>query len=799
MSRSAGRDPAEFPKAQHYFVSALEKPTSRNTSCHLLRESTALRRLLCHLFLLMALIVPSRSLLAVTLAWDASPSSGVSGYRIYYGKTSGIYTGLMDVGNVTTASVPGLSAGATYYFAIVAYNAAVVLSDFSNGINYTVPGGTPSVNGSGSGVTGGPSSNPPLGSGYVTGQNLGTLHNDFSGYAGMKIVVGSTPISVSALGRFAGPGNWASHLVKIVDASDGTDVLGGSVSISFSGSIAGQFVYASLSTPVVLAAGAAYYIVSKESSGGDGWYYNDTTITATTAATETSAAWGYGPGQWYLNGGAGQSFGPLDFRYSTASPKSNRYITSSALGSLRNGFSGYAGMQIFVGATPISVTGLGRMAAPGNGGTHLLKLVDGSDGTDVPGGSVTVSMSGSIAGQFQYANLSAPVVLLPGSAYYVLSQETSRGDAWYYDDTLVQTMPVATELSGAWGYGSGQWYLNGGAGQTFGPLDIKYTTTTLAKSQPYLLSQTLGTAHNDFSGFAGMRFVVGSRPLNVTALGRIVAGGNSGTHTVKLVNAANGADVPGGAVSVSTGSGTAGQFQYTSLAVPVVLPAGQTYYLVSQETSGGDTWYYDDTIVTTSAVATETSGIWGYGQGQWYLNGYGGQSYGPVDFKYSAAPPPEPQRYLTGETLGTAHNDFSGFAGMQIVVGANALTVTALGRMVAGGNSGTHLVKLVNASDGTDVPGGSVSVSMSGGTVGQFQYANLSNPVVLTAGKTYLVMSQETSGGDTWYYNDTVVYTTSVARQTAGAWGYGNGQWYLNGTAGYSYGPVDFKCIPNGG
>src|SRR5947208_2361239 len=149
----------------------------------------------------------------------------------------------------------------------------------------------------------------------------------------MQIFGGATPITVTALGRLAAPGNGANHLVKLVDASDGTDVAGGSVSVSFSGATAGQFRYANLASPVVLSAGAAYYVLSKESSGGDAWYYNDTTVKTTSIATEISGVWGYGPGQWYLNGGLGQSYGPVDFKYTNAPPKTEQYITSNSPGS----------------------------------------------------------------------------------------------------------------------------------------------------------------------------------------------------------------------------------------------------------------------------------------------------------------------------------------------------------------------------------------------------------------------------------------------------------------------------------
>ena len=71
--------------------------------------------------------------------------------------------------------------------------------------------------------------------------------------------------------------------------------------------------------------------------------------------------------------------------------------------------------------------------------------------------------------------------------------------------------------------------------------------------------------------------------------------------------------------------------------------------------------------------------------------------------------------YVTGKVLGTLRNNYTGYVGMKVAVGASPVTVTALGRIFASGNSGTHVVKLINAADGSEVAGGSVSVAMSGG------------------------------------------------------------------------------------
>jgi len=81
----------------------------------------------------------------VALAWDASSSPEVTGYRVYYGTTAGNYTNSVVVGNVTTNTLAGLTVNVTYFFAVVAYDANGLESIFSNQIAYTVPGGLATV------------------------------------------------------------------------------------------------------------------------------------------------------------------------------------------------------------------------------------------------------------------------------------------------------------------------------------------------------------------------------------------------------------------------------------------------------------------------------------------------------------------------------------------------------------------------------------------------------------------------------------------------------------------------------
>lgn len=76
---------------------------------------------------------------SVTLAWNPAPDSTVVGYKIYYGTTSHIYSTVVNVGNTNHATISGLAAGMTYYFAATSYNQTGEESSLSNEASYTVP------------------------------------------------------------------------------------------------------------------------------------------------------------------------------------------------------------------------------------------------------------------------------------------------------------------------------------------------------------------------------------------------------------------------------------------------------------------------------------------------------------------------------------------------------------------------------------------------------------------------------------------------------------------------------------
>jgi hypothetical protein len=88
-------------------------------------------------FLGLALIPPvgTGHAAQATLAWDPNTEADIAGYKVYYGAASKNYGWSVDVGKVTTFTVPNLNDGVTYYFAATAYNTAKVESTFSGEVS----------------------------------------------------------------------------------------------------------------------------------------------------------------------------------------------------------------------------------------------------------------------------------------------------------------------------------------------------------------------------------------------------------------------------------------------------------------------------------------------------------------------------------------------------------------------------------------------------------------------------------------------------------------------------------------
>ena len=76
---------------------------------------------------------------SVQLNWQASSSTGVSGYRVYRSTISGGYYALVASPAGLTFTDSSVQSGATYYYVVAALNSTGQLSPYSNQVKAVVP------------------------------------------------------------------------------------------------------------------------------------------------------------------------------------------------------------------------------------------------------------------------------------------------------------------------------------------------------------------------------------------------------------------------------------------------------------------------------------------------------------------------------------------------------------------------------------------------------------------------------------------------------------------------------------
>jgi len=103
-----------------------------------LRDVRSLLWLCVQLVLVTLCINASLHGASVTLAWDASATSNITNYSLYYGTASRTYSSRVNVGNVLTGTISNLLEGTKYYFAVTAQDDLSLESDWSEEISYTV-------------------------------------------------------------------------------------------------------------------------------------------------------------------------------------------------------------------------------------------------------------------------------------------------------------------------------------------------------------------------------------------------------------------------------------------------------------------------------------------------------------------------------------------------------------------------------------------------------------------------------------------------------------------------------------
>jgi hypothetical protein len=141
-SRNVGK-PDGLGRSIHRLDPTMSRPCRRAHLPGWLRQSGFPAWFVGGLLAVAAPCLPVHAQNSVTLAWNRSPDPLVAGYRVYYGGRTQVYTNIVDAGSATNRSVSGLTAGATYFFAVTCYNGVGLESDFSNEASYTVPASNP--------------------------------------------------------------------------------------------------------------------------------------------------------------------------------------------------------------------------------------------------------------------------------------------------------------------------------------------------------------------------------------------------------------------------------------------------------------------------------------------------------------------------------------------------------------------------------------------------------------------------------------------------------------------------------
>lgn len=158
--------------------------------------------------------------------------------------------------------------------------------------------------------------------------------------------------------------------------------------------------------------------------------------------------------------------------------------------------------------------------------------------------------------------------------------------------------------------------------------------------------------------------------------------------------------------------------------------------------------------------------------------------------------PPEPTKFVLATGIFGVRNDFTGWVGMAIEVGPDPIVVRELGRTMVTATTQPHIVKIVQPAGDDGVDLGFVTIPPSA-ALPDFAYATLVTPVTLAAAQRYYVVSHEVAGGDSWHDETTMVTTTNVAQVTSGVFNDdANPRYVLEGSAGRTFGPVDFTYIP---
>ena len=583
----------------------------------------------------------------------------------------------------------------------------------------------------------------------LTGATQGTSRNDYSGWVGMRFMVGSNPLVVRALGRIHINGNAQTHELSLIHAATNATVA--SVLWTASGGIDGQIHYATLAAPVIMAADTEYYLVSKEISGRDQSHRCNAVVTTTNAATVISPIYSHNGSTWTPYGASGNNTcGGVDLMYCVSSqqflPPTEVFASNGAFNDkvhvTWNTVSGAATYQLYRAA---SAEGIKTAITPWQPSTAF-------DDSAAPVGSTV------------YYWVKAALDKNGGQA----SDFSATASGWRTTRSANPPTGVAASDGTVCGRVRVSW--NAVAGATHYQV---YRTSSETETKIAISPWQTAITYDDIKALASTNFYwvraavdgSGAGASDYSPPGRGFAGGG-----------------PVAPKGITASDGTFAGFV-------------RVMWNASQDANGYDV-YRDGTLVGSPTSSPYDDAPGDFSKHRYTVlarNDCGASAFGlPDSGNAGAFLPCTPTQLLTDATPGPLRNDYSGWVGMRFLVRTSPLQVSALGRIYIDGNTQSHELRLVNAETGATAA--SVLWMPAGGTHNQIKYGTLPAPVILAANTEYYLASQEIAGGDFSYGDNTRIATTAAAVVLTSASSDDGSMWWRYGTSGsYGYGLLDLK------
>jgi hypothetical protein len=145
--------------------------------------------------------------------------------------------------------------------------------------------------------------------------------------------------------------------------------------------------------------------------------------------------------------------------------------------------------------------------------------------------------------------------------------------------------------------------------KSYFPASVQECNASPGPFQNFLGKLYTGT-RNDVTDGVGYEFIPATA-LDITALGRGVSGSMTGSHAVSLWRVSNQQKLASVTVTARSPADSLG-YKYEVLCIPVALAQGESYRIITDETSGGDSWadFDEHTYDNHSSAVTITQCCW---------------------------------------------------------------------------------------------------------------------------------------------------------------------------------------------